>query len=55
MISKGKKETRSQVQMLCIEDVIPKDHILRDIDRDISLTIKHSIHFETAWESWLKI
>ena len=36
MLTKEKQQSRDQVQMLCIEDLVPKDHILRDIDRAIS-------------------
>jgi len=36
MLTREKKQTRDQVQMLCIEEMVPKDHILRDIDRAIS-------------------
>lgn len=35
-MNKEKKLTREQVQMLTIEDLVPKNHILRDIDRAIS-------------------
>jgi len=35
MLSREKRETRDQVEILCIEDVVPKDHLLRDIDRAI--------------------
>jgi len=35
MLSKEKKQTRGQIQMLCIDDLVPKDHILRDIDRTL--------------------
>lgn len=37
MLSKEKKGSRGQVQMLSIEDLVPQEHILRDIDRAISL------------------
>jgi len=36
MLTREKKQRRDQVQMLCIEDMVPKDHILREIDRAIS-------------------
>ena len=32
MMSKYKREKRGQIQMLSIEDLVPKDHILRDIE-----------------------
>jgi len=36
MLTREKKLSRDQVQMLCIEDMVPQNHILRDIDRAIS-------------------
>jgi len=42
MLSKGQKESRGQVQMLSIEDLVPTDHMLRDIDRAINLDFIYS-------------
>jgi len=36
MLTKDKKQCREQIQMLCIEDLVPQNHILRDIDKAIS-------------------
>ena len=36
MLTREKQQAREQVQMLTIEDMVPKDHILRDIDQAIS-------------------
>ena len=36
MLTREKKESRGQIQMLCIEDMVPRNHVLRDIDRAIS-------------------
>jgi len=36
MLSREKKQTREQIEMLAIEELVPKDHILRDIDHAIS-------------------
>ena len=36
MLTREKKQSREQVQMLCIEDIVPKGHLLRDIERAIS-------------------
>jgi len=36
MHSREKRQTRDQVEIVCIEDVVPKNHILRDIDRTIN-------------------
>jgi len=35
MLTREKKLERDQVEMLCIEDLVPKDHLLRDIDKAI--------------------
>jgi transposase len=37
MLSREKHGNRGQVEMLCIEDLVPSNHLLRDIDRAISL------------------
>ena len=36
MLSKEQKE-RKQIQMVCIDDLVPKEHLLRKIDRAIDL------------------
>jgi len=35
MLSKNRFEKSSQINMVCIEDLVPKNHILRDIDQAI--------------------
>lgn len=35
MLNCNRKEKQSQINMVCIEDLVPKDHILRDIDKAI--------------------
>ena len=37
MLSKNQSASRQEIQMISIEDLVPKDHILRDIDRAIDL------------------
>jgi len=37
MLTKG-KENRYQYEMLCIEDMVPQDHLLRKIDRAVDFT-----------------
>jgi transposase len=37
MLSKEKKENRGQVQMLSIDDLVPENHLLRDVECAISL------------------
>ena len=37
MLTREKKQSREQVQVLCMEEIVPKDHLLRDIDQAISL------------------
>ena len=36
MLSRAKKQTRDQYQMLCIEELVPKEHMLRGIDQAMS-------------------
>ena len=36
MLTREKRRERDQIEMLCIEDLVPEDHILRDIDQAIS-------------------
>jgi transposase/transcription elongation factor Elf1 len=36
MLTKEKRESRNQVQILSIEEIVPKNHILRDIDQAMS-------------------
>ena len=36
MLTREKKVEREQIEMLCIEDLVPKNHILREIDEAIS-------------------
>ena len=36
MLTREKKLERDQIEMLCIEDLVPEDHVLRDIDQAIS-------------------
>jgi len=43
MLRKSRSHSRSQVQMLSIEDIVPKDHILRDIDRAINFDFIYEI------------
>ena len=35
MLNCNRKEKQSQINIVCIEDLVPKDHILRDIDKAI--------------------
>ena len=37
MLKTGKEE-RTQIEMVCLEDLVPKDHILRKIDAAIDFT-----------------
>ena len=37
MLNKYQSESRREIQMISIEDLVPQDHIVRDIDRAISL------------------
>ena len=35
---RNRQEKQGQLHMLCIDDLVPKDHILRDIDRAIDFS-----------------
>jgi transposase len=35
LLTKNQNENRVQIQMLCIEDLVPENHLLRDIDKAI--------------------
>jgi len=43
MLTREKKLERDQIEMLCIEDLVPEDHILRDIDQAISFDFIYDI------------
>ena len=43
MLRKETKESRDQIQMLSIDDVVPKDHILRDIDGAINFNFIYDL------------
>ena len=38
MMLKTSKEERAQYELICIDDLVPKDHILRKIDTAIDFT-----------------
>ena len=33
MLNKNQAERRKEIQIISIEDLVPQDHIIRDIDR----------------------
>lgn len=37
------EEKRNQIQMFCIEDLVPKDHLLRKIERAIDWSIIYEL------------
>lgn len=37
MLNKNQAERRKEIQIISIEDLVPQDHIIRDIDRAINL------------------
>lgn len=43
MLSKKTEDNRKQVSFLCIDDLVPKDHILRDIDKAIDFSFIYDI------------
>jgi len=42
MLGEKREAKREQVTMVCIDDLIPKDHILRDIERAIDFNFHSS-------------
>ena len=38
LLSRNQSENRRQVNMVCIEDLVPENHILRDIDKAIDFS-----------------
>lgn len=43
MMSKNKDKKREQIYFLSMEDLVPKDHILRDIDRSIDFSFIYDL------------
>ena len=43
MISKNRTDKMKQVEFLCIEDLVPKNHILRDIDKSIDFSFIYDL------------
>lgn len=43
MLSENRLEKIKQIEMLCIEDLVPKDHILRDIDSAIDFSFIYEL------------
>ena len=38
MLSRNQSESRKQINMVCTEDLVPENHILRDIDKAIDFS-----------------
>jgi transposase len=43
MMTKGSSYSRGQMQMLSIDDLVPNDHILRDIDKAIDFSFIYDL------------
>lgn len=43
MLSENRLEKMQQMEMLCIEDLVPEDHILRDIDRALDFSFIYEL------------
>ena len=43
MLSKKAEDNRKQVSYLCIDDLVPKDHMLRDIEKSIDLSFIYDL------------
>ena len=49
MMTQETEKVRKQMQIVCIDDLVPKDHLLRLIDRAIDWTFIYDLvpHFST--------
>ena len=43
MLSKNREAKREQIAMVCIDDLVPKDHILRDIDQAMDFSFIYEL------------
>ncbi len=43
MMSKNKDKKRDQMLMFSMEDMVPKDHLLRDLDRAINFSFIYDL------------
>jgi len=43
MLTKNQSNNRSQIQFLCIDDLVPENHILRDIDGSIDFSFIYDL------------
>jgi transposase len=43
MLNKNKEDKRSQILYACMEDLVPKDHLLRDIDKAIDFSFIYEL------------
>ncbi|MBP1918837.1 IS1182 family transposase [Youngiibacter multivorans] len=43
MLSKKSTENREQIQFLCLDDLVPKDHILREVDRSMDFSFIYEL------------
>lgn len=53
MYVKKSRESQKQIKFLCIEDLVPEDHLVRDIDRAIDFSFIYKkvkgLYSETEW------
>lgn len=43
MLNRKKEDNRKQISFICIDDLVPKDHILRDIDKAIDFSFIYDL------------
>jgi hypothetical protein len=48
MLTRDPKEKKDQVQIFSIDQVVPKDHILRDIDKAIDFSFIYDLVKDTS-------
>lgn len=50
MLTKDTDKNREQVQIFCMDDLVPKDHLVRDIKRSIDLSFIYKLVSDKYFE-----
>ena len=53
MMTQETEKVRKQMQIVCIDDLVPKDHLLRLIDRAIDWTFIYDLVRDTYSDEWV--
>ena len=58
MMTQNADKKREQVQFLCMDDMVPQDHLLRIIDKAIDWNFIYDLVVEVrdmrGWKAWIK-